>query len=199
MRETVTADALRGWRTFVAISLPEDVQQEVVQRLAALRSDEPSTRWVAAPNLHLTLLFLGDTEPAAVPEIVEQLRAVAAAQPPFAIELAGAGTFGRPRHPGTLWLGLARGAAEAEALSAALADRLGQAGDDSGRRSGEGRWRPHLTLARRAPAALRERVDRALGGRPAIGWWVQELSFYRSHLGNEAPIYAELAKVPLGG
>jgi 2'-5' RNA ligase len=183
---------------FVAIPVPEAVRREVADRTAALRAGEPRARWVAPGNLHLTLLFLGDTEPAEVPGIAAEMRAVAGRQRPFLIELGRAGRFGGTRGPGTLWLGLQRGATETAGLSAALADRLEQPATNEGGQSLEREWRPHLTLARRAPAALRRRVDAALAGRPALSWQAEELHLYRSHLGNEAPVYEELARAALG-
>lgn len=183
----------------MAISLPEAVKREVADRIAPLRAGEPRARWVAASNLHLTLLFIGETQPAEVPGIVAGMREVAAPERPFEIELAGAGRFGGARRPGTLWLGLSRGAEETASLSAALADRLGRPGEEPGGRTIQGEWRPHLTLARRAPPALRRRLDQALEGLPALRWSVDELHLYRSHLGNEAPVYEELASVPLRG
>jgi len=186
------------WRIFVAISVPEAVRREVAERTAPLRADEPRARWVAPANLHLTLLFLGEREPAEVPRMVAEMAAVASRQRPFVIELGRAGRFGAARGPGTLWLGLQRGATETAALTAALADRLEQPAERRGRAL-EGEWQPHLTLARRAPPRLRRLLDGTLSGLPALGWRAEQLHLYRSRLGNEAPVYEELARVPLGG
>ena len=45
-------------RLFVAISLPEDVRDE----LARLGHGLPGARWVAPENLHLTLRFIGEVD-----------------------------------------------------------------------------------------------------------------------------------------
>ncbi len=182
----------------MAIPVPEAVRREVADRTAPLRADEPRARWVAPANLHLTLLFLGEREPSEVPGIVAEMASVASRQRPFVIELAGAGRFGGRRGPGTLWLGLQRGATETGALSAALAERLERPAAERRARALEGEWRPHLTLARRAPPTLRRRLDGTLAGLPPLGWRAEHLHLYRSHLGNEAPVYEELARVPLG-
>ena len=53
-------------RLFVALELPAEVQREVAERVRRERPSLPPARWVRPEAWHLTLSFLGETDPAAV-------------------------------------------------------------------------------------------------------------------------------------
>jgi 2'-5' RNA ligase len=183
------------WRCFVAVPVPRTLRASLQVAVAEWRADPaaPDLRWTEPEGWHVTLAFLGATEPATVPGIREQLTELAGRVDPFVVSTAAAGAFPRPGAAQSLWLGIddpdRRLAGLAEWTQAALlpADR---------RR----RLRPHLTLGR----------SRARRGEP-LGPWIAQLSFpatpipvdevvlYRSHLGRGPARYEDLARVPLGG
>ena len=181
-----------AWRLFVAITVPAEVRAEIVRRLAPLR-DVGRARWVSETNLHLTLVFLGHRAPEEVSAIVAGLESVARRTEPYAIALGQPGGFGGGRRGGVLWIGLFQGGAETAELMGELQVLLAPAGDrDAPRRAP----RPHLTVAREAAKELISAARDALAG-PTLEWRVDRVHLYRSHLGRGAPIYEEIARVPL--
>lgn len=189
-------------RLFIAVVVPaaaaaacRDVIEAV--RASALGRD---ARWVHTGSLHLTIRFLGDTEPDLVPDVALAVVDAAEQVAPFRVELAGAGAFPDGRHPRTLWLGVDRGndglIRIIDALEAPL-ERLGWPPDARARR-------PHLTVAR--TDATRGEVSHAIAdalARAATGWRtafdVTEVTLFRSHLGGGPPRHEPIVQAPLGG
>ncbi|MDX2007559.1 MAG: RNA 2',3'-cyclic phosphodiesterase [Meiothermus sp.] len=97
-------------------------------------------------QLHITLLFLGETDEARLPELRELGRRVASTVPAFQVQLGGTGYFpasGAPR----VWFVKALGDG-LEPLAAALRQALPEA-------EGKEKFHPHLTLARKKSPAPR--------------------------------------------
>ncbi|TAM59284.1 MAG: RNA 2',3'-cyclic phosphodiesterase [Chloroflexota bacterium] len=177
----------RGWRLFIALPVPASAIAALDGRLAGLRARTPAVHWVPRQLIHLTLRFLGEQPAACVPDVVAALDAVSAAGEPFDVALSGGGAFGRGSAGGRIcWVGLDgqgdRAVARlASAVEVGLAP-LALGGPD--RRDGP--LRVHLTVARRAGPDLPGAVAAALADGPAIGWQVDRLGLYRSHL--EVPV-----------
>ena len=93
-------------RTFIAIALPEAVQDKVDVLLSDLRKADAAVRWVPARNLHLTLKFLGDVEEARLEELYVGIRKATEGIEPFRITLTGLGVFPNIRRPRVLWIGM---------------------------------------------------------------------------------------------
>ena len=89
-------------RLFFAISLPDDLQQQLV-RWRAENFAEEAGRPVAAANMHITLAFLGEVSS----ETSQRLQTLASriVQPGFDVDLDDAGHWPRP---GVVWLGCQR-------------------------------------------------------------------------------------------
>ncbi len=189
-------------RLFFAVPLPAqtlDACRSVIDpvRLGPLGR---SARWVRTENLHLTVRFLGDTDPELIPALGDAAREAAAGVDVFDVELAGAGTFPDGRHPRTLWIGVEQGNGALEALDAGLVAPLRRLGFDVEAHP----RRAHLTIAR--TDATRPPVSHALGQSlwAATDAWssafrADHLVLYRSHLGGGAPRYEPLVEAPLRG
>src|SRR3712207_2899974 len=97
-----------AWRCFVAVPMPDDLGTRLSEAVARWRTD-PRTdglRWADAGNLHLTLAFLGATDPARVPSVEASLRTVARAHAPFATSTGRLGAFARPGSARVVWYGV---------------------------------------------------------------------------------------------
>ena len=193
------ADALV--RLFIAVTVPPDALAACQGVLDPVRTGPlgGGARWVRTENLHLTVRFLGDTEPELIPDLALAVMDAAAVVMPFGLELSGAGAFPDGRHPRTLWLGVAQGNEGLEALDAALVPALGRMGWPADAR----RRRPHLTVAR--TDSTRGPVSHALGdalAAAAEGWSthfeVTAMTLYRSHLGGGPPRYEPIVDGRLG-
>lgn len=165
-------------RLFVAVVPPPDVVEALA---AAVGSRDESLRWVPPEQWHLTLVFCGDVEERRVAELSERLGRAAARTSPFALQLAGAGTFPKQSaRARVLWAGL-----EGDLTSLSrLAERCTAAARRTGIDVEDRPFRPHLTLARarRDPVDARDAVSRlsSYDGRP---WTVSSIRLVHSTLG----------------
>lgn len=161
--------------------------------LADLRGRHPAVRWTRVDQYHATLVFLGSTDPAAVPDAVAALAGVAARRSPFEALTGEAGGFAASRRGGGVaWLRLAAGHDALAEIALELDTALG-----SGIYGSAAPPRPHVTLARRVDGAL---LDDLRAASPALAtrWPVERLVLYRSHTVSAGSRYEELSTFPLG-
>jgi 2'-5' RNA ligase len=142
-------------RAFLAGALPESLTVRLAQRLEPVRAATPQARWVPAKSLHLTLVFLGEIDAGAVPDLAAAFDAVAHRHAPMALRIAGPHTFGPPRRPRVL---VAELGGEVAALGALCDDALREARQWVTLER-DRPFHPHVTLAR----------ARSAGGDPLLG------------------------------
>jgi 2'-5' RNA ligase len=190
----------RPSRLFVAVPVPSGPLAEVSALIEGVREGPLGRvpRWVQLETLHLTVRFLGDTQPDDVPAVADSVAGALAGFQAFDVELAGAGSFPPSGKPRTLWLGLARGATELGALAAALSAALEPLGWPADTRP----YRPHLTVARldaasRADGATIADVLAHAAGDFRTTFRAERAVLYRSHLGGSAPRHEAVREVAL--
>ncbi|WP_445394953.1 RNA 2',3'-cyclic phosphodiesterase [Streptomyces sp. LE64] len=187
-------------RLYAGVLPPPSVAGELGRAVDALRDlpGHDALRWTGRPGWHLTLAFYGEVPDGAVPELTRRLARAAHRTEPFALSLAGSGTFGGR----TLWAGL-RGDTPTLRL---LADRAEAAARRAGLATGEHRrHRPHLTLARTrdtGPTVDLGPYAEALADFVGARWTVEELALVRSNLPTGGvpgarPRYETVAALPL--
>jgi 2'-5' RNA ligase len=143
-------------RLFVALEVPEPPRRDVRRRVDAVRDRLPRARWVDLDNLHLTLLFLGETAGENVPALAARLREAFARCPPLDLRLGSGGTFPPGRPARVAWIGV-----EAPEALAALQEAVTRAAVDTlGFEPEERDYHPHVTLARCPDPWRREAVDK---------------------------------------
>ena len=184
-------------RAFVAVELDEPSRQALAAALDRLRKTEAHVAWVPARNLHVSLVFLGDTPRTLVETIGLALDEAAVAVAPFSYEVADVGTFGNPRAPRVIWAGVApcpplmtlqsRMAASFKALGLPLDER---------------EFRPHVTLGRvRSPRGA-DRLKRALSevaGQRFGQVRADSVALMRSRLAPGGAEYTLLHRAACGG
>jgi 2'-5' RNA ligase len=136
-------------------------------------------RPTAPENLHLTMAFLGMQPAEALPVLEQVLQAIAL--PKLRLQLDRYGYFQRAR---IAWLGMKQPPAALLQLQRELSAALRQCGIGHDRESA---FRPHVTLARNAPAAPR-------GREPEIFWQAPQLALVQSTTTPRGPIYQVLAQ-----
>lgn len=190
-------------RLFVALDPDDAVRAEVAAAVAGLqRAAGPAGRALRfgdPATVHLTLRFLGDVAAARVDGIAAAVAAVAAASPPLALELRGAGAFPSPHRARVVWLGLAGDLAPLAALASALDLALAPLGYPPEARP----FTPHLTVARArarggAPG-LAAALQAASTGLAPVAWRATTLTLFESHLEPGGARHVPLRRVPLGG
>ena len=181
-------------RTFIAVHLRATRPlRDILDHLRALGRP---VRTVSPDNLHVTLKFLGDTDPSAVSEISSIVRATARTAEPFELRVLGLGVFPDLNRPKVVWAGLEN----AEVL-VRLASDLETAAEPLGFPP-EGRaFRPHLTLARvrgRAPRELASFLSTHDSRNFGIVQ-VNSVELYQSELGPKGSTYTSLFSAEFGG
>jgi 2'-5' RNA ligase len=185
-------------RTFIGIPIDKGTRVNLLTLQETLAEVAPDVKWVEPENLHLTLLFLGEVDDREVHSVCRVVADVCASQPPFSMSLEKAGSFGNPRRPRTLWVGVGAGAQEVCALHDALEPPLLDLGCY---RREERAYTPHLTIGRvrsdqpnDALAKLLSRQTTWQGGQMNV----REVHVMSSELGRDGPTYTILSRAKLG-
>ena len=187
-----TEQAPRPFRLFVAVDLPAEALDAIVAAIEPWRRRIEGARWGDPAGWHITLKFLGATQPERVVEVADRIAVAAAEVAPFSTRLDGLGTFPLSGPARVLWAGLddrpGRLAGLAHAIDAALVPRY-----ELERRP----LHPHVTVARLdPPRRVAEAFTETAVEPVTIG--VDQVCLYRSHLGGGTPRYEMIATAPLG-
>ena len=189
-------------RLFFAVPFPDEVRARLAELISELRgrAGDAPVGWVEAPNLHLTLRFLGPVADEVVPALRAAATAVAGKTPAFELVLEGMGTFGG-RTPRVLWVGVRddSGRQRVGELVSELEREVNALGFES-----EGRpWAAHVTLGRVTEQRGLERLVKAIESQKACALGpldVPRFVLYESRMqGPRPPKYAEVASFPLQG
>lgn len=168
-----------GMRLFVALRPPVEALTELDAAVSALRTGS-SLRWVPPDQWHVTVAFLGAVEADAVPELTTRLARAAHRHPSLRLRLGGGGAFPSGRRGGVLWVGVD---GDTTALRP-LVWSVRAAARRSGIPVDEGRFRPHITLARRRPPGdLRDPVG-ALASFAGTPFAADRIELVESFLGG---------------
>ncbi len=190
-----------GMRLFIALELTQaalDAAAVAAQRLRAeLGETAASVRWTPAEQLHLTLRFLGETDPSRVDTVSAAIAAAALERSPLALRLDGFGLFGN-RQPRVIWLGLGGDLDGLRELGGRLNAELSERRFPTERR----RLHPHLTLGRVRRSATREdreALTRVVARSPTLDLETQgqALVLIHSTLTQTGAIYRSLERYPL--
>ena len=135
-------------RLFIAIQIPDNIRAAFAELIQELREVSPRAKWVRAENLHVTLKFLGHTEPAeldAIKTALQAIRSTAAVQ----LQFRGLGFFPNEKRPRVFWAGM-----QSSDNLARLAVDIDQATHALGFPPDQRPFSPHLTLARFEPPGI---------------------------------------------
>ena len=139
-------------RLFAAIEIPEDIRRNLAALIQEFRTLSPQTKWVRPENMHLTLKFLGEIEPAQLSDVQTALATIRSPRP-VVLEFRGLGFFPSVKRPRVFWAGI-----ESSANLAAIAAEIDRSLHALSFPLEDRPFTPHLTLARidrpPLPAAL---------------------------------------------
>ncbi len=169
-------------RLFVALQLPEEIQQ----RVATLRGGIPEAKWIPEGNAHITLSFLGEVPNSELPDIGAALGRIR--HPEFQINLEGVDVFGNNKRARILWAGVST----SEDLQR-LQQKVATALENAGFQFEDRRFKPHVTLARIHLSSY-ERVrqylsDNALFKTDQVP--IKNFTLFSSHLAHSGAIHTE--------
>ena len=164
-------------RVFVAALLPDAARDALDSAITPIRTQAPDLTWERPERWHLTLSFLGEVNDEVVDALRPRLERAASRSSALELSLEGLGRFGDR----VLY---AKVAGDRAGLRR-HADRTTAAARRAGADVDEGRFRPHITLARsRRGADLRPLIEAAHEIRPE--WWrVDEFCLVQSVLSGD--------------
>ena len=97
----------RGFsRAFLALGLPSAVRAALACLRRRVKDSVARVTWVAEPDYHLTLAFIGDLCEEKLSPLRAALGDAVSGCAPFRFEVRGLGWFGPPRSPRVLWAGV---------------------------------------------------------------------------------------------
>lgn len=158
------------------------MRSSLAAEVERLRRVAPDVAWVAPPNFHLTLKFIGRIDAAVVDAVAASLTTAVAVLPAFEIVLSALGAFPSVSRPRVIWAGVDDGAAAARRVAGAVDSALTPFGV-------EPETRPlacHVTLGRRRLP----RRDAGLADALSTG---AERGFGRVRVGAVALMQSELS------
>ena len=92
-------------RLFIAIELPEDIKDEIVEIEEELRTFW-SAKWVERDNIHLTLKFLGEIEDGRIEEVKRIVSETSQMNYRLSLNLENIGGFPNLKKPRIIWIGV---------------------------------------------------------------------------------------------
>lgn len=187
-------------RTFIAVDISPVLQTAIEQSALPLRRELGNSlvRWVDSRAIHLTLKFLGDVSPAAIPPLTRTLQTEADLIPAFDLAIGGLGSFPSPRRALVLWVEIQAPAA-LEALYRGIESACGRLGYAAETKP----FHPHLTLGRvrqGLSAADGQKIRRVLEAQTIdyLGTArVDSVHLYKSDLQPSGAVYTRLYSAPL--
>jgi len=174
-------------RLFIAIDLPGKIKERIVRLQNNLKTEAPRATWVKPENLHLTLIFLGNTDYSQIPEIISTLSQLK--DDAFEITFWDIGGFPNQNRAEIIFLGIKENLA-LNYLQGKIRERL----EKLNLRIDDKKFVPHLTLARlkRPKKMMRIKFDTNIGNFPA-----KEFILYESELYQEGPKHTLMKKFSL--
>ena len=184
-----------GKRLFVSVDL--DGMAAEIEAVQERFADAAGLRLTDPEQAHVTLKFLGDTDPDRLPHLADELAAAVddAAVGPFDLQVAGLGVFPSLDYISVVWVGADEGAGELTRLHEAIEDRTVAMGFDAE----DHEFTPHATIGRMDHAGGKELVQEAVReGAPRVGELrVDEVRLKESVLGPDGPTYATVERFQL--
>ena len=182
-------------RAFVAVELPETVQQTLQDLQHALAESRADVAWVNQKNLHVTMRFLGEITDGQRRDIEALLSRLAAGTKPFQASLSMLGAFPSALAPRVIWVGIEAGKEQLVQLAKELEEGLRPLKIPTH----DHLFIAHVTLGRvRSSRNQRELVERMRH----VAWKAPEpfmsdhLTLFQSTLASSGATYTLLASLP---
>jgi 2'-5' RNA ligase len=180
-------------RLFVALDLPDAVRRALADLIAQLKPKSRSARWVRPESMHLTLKFLGETDPQKLDSIRAAVAKIHSARP-VELHFRALGFFPNEFKPRVIWT-----AVEASPNLFELAAAFEAALEPLGFPRESRAFVPHLTLARINSAKGIENLVRAADSLKSYDFGSareSEFHLFGSVLKRSGAEYTKLATFP---
>ena len=184
-------------RSFIAFELPAAVTSLLDNLQQELKAMRLAARWVRPQNIHLTLKFLGNIDPADIENIGKAMADAAGDSAPITLTVGGIGFFPGIKRPRVIWVGLGGQTDALRNFQRNLASRLATIGFPSEKRP----FKAHLTLGRIRQAVNPNILSQTVQDYSDLGnlkFSVDRIILFQSDLKPSGAVYSHLKLVELG-
>ena len=183
-------------RSFIAVSLPEEVKALLEELVKELRPLFPKVSWVKAQNMLLALTFLGNIHEAQIGMIKEIMAASCAGLSAFSLKGHALGVFPHIKRARVIWTGLKGDIPILEKLQADIETGLSKKGFKREDRPSH----PHLTLGRIKTPVNAKRLLEVIERYKEFStpdFTVKEVILFKSELHPQGARYSVLERVKI--
>jgi 2'-5' RNA ligase len=184
------------YRLFVAISLPEEVKDEMQRAQTELRRALPENcvRWAKREQFHLTLRFLGNVPVNRTEALVRSLQEACRRFPVLRLRAERIGFFPNLKSPRVIWVGVH----DHENFLPELQEAVVTAVKDFTAEKPEGKFTGHVTLGRaklikRPQAEILSKLALDMAEKVFGEWTAAKVEIIRSELLPDGARYMTLA------
>jgi 2'-5' RNA ligase len=178
---------MENLRLFVAIKIDPTDQFETTYGFLKQALDFNIIKWVDLQNIHLTLKFIGDTNPEELLHIKEALAGACEGIKPFELKIANTGVFGSNYNPKVIWFGI-----DQNEMLQKLAQNISSNLETVGILGDRQNFVPHLTIGRIREIKDKKYFQQLMGRFHEVELQNQQVvgfELYESILRREGPIY----------
>lgn len=182
-------------RLFIATPLSDGVEKKLSEIISDLKDHGGKIKYVAPHNIHLTLKFLGNSDPDKVPAIIKAIDQISNGYQPIETTLDQLGGFPNLRKPKVIWVGFKQNVENLVKLVDEIETGMSRLGWEKENR----KFKAHLTLGRvkdeNAVEGLTSYLlDYQLDPIPLV---FDRVILFQSTLTQKGPIYKILHEVKL--
>ncbi|MDR1879288.1 MAG: RNA 2',3'-cyclic phosphodiesterase [Bacteroidales bacterium] len=184
-------------RLFIALEIiPDPNFMTVYSKIKAVATTKLDIiNWIKPDLMHITLKFLGDTDPDKISSVLERMEYVGRKTTPFQLDISGIGVFGSRYQPRVLWFGIV-GNTAVQQLHFLIQKQMKQLDF----KPDFGNFVPHLTIARihkiEDKRRFRENIE-SMKTSFVQQITVNKMILYESILKKYTPIYQKMGEVYL--
>lgn len=178
---------------FFALTLPNEVKEELHNRIEKLNFSFPFKKWLHFADYHITMAFLGDASEPMRKEAVRFIQKALENETAFELTLNNMGTFGRRDQPRILWAGV-----DFNPRLFAIQAKVYQSCQDAGFTLDTKPFKPHITIAKKyigENVFLLEQASDLVAIKHRT-FLASQITLYQTHIG-ETPSYEPIVSIKL--
>jgi 2'-5' RNA ligase len=182
-------------RLFIAAKISDEIRVELGDFVDQFLQFPGKVKWVEPHNMHLTLKFLGETDPGQLEDVKTAAAKAAQGYGAFDIILSGCGAFPNIKSPRVFWVGIFDDKKRLRTLAESIDSNLAEYGFERESRP----FSPHLTLGRvKEPTHMETLKDAFAHAKfPSQTLAVSAIYLIESHLRPTGPVYKDVAEFAL--
>lgn len=183
-------------RSFLAISIPDQLKLQIKDYVQDLKKIAPHIRWTKTENLHLTLKFLGEQPTKKIDQLIASTISTYAGYGSIKISTKEFGGFPNKKQARVFWLGV-----ESDPVDSIkqLYNQIQHALEPLGFPIAEKTYKAHLTLGRNKERKKCQQLWTFIQENPfqQFSFTTQRLLLMRSEFTKDGPYYSVLQNFSL--